>query len=64
MAASRRPSSPADNLGARIRGRFRLVELVRRRQGEFMMRYEVKVEIEDSDKPAISADWLTLSLIG
>jgi hypothetical protein len=40
------------------------VEFVRRREGEFMMRYEVKVEIEDSDKPAISADWLTLSLIG
>jgi acyl dehydratase len=45
--------------GSRIRAR-----LVRRREGEFMMRYEVKVEIEGSDTPAIVADWLTLSMFG
>jgi acyl dehydratase len=50
--------------GSCIRARFRLLELVRRREGEFMMRYEVKVEIEGSDKPAIVADWLTLSMFG
>ncbi len=50
--------------GARIRGRFRLAELVRRSEREFMMRYQVSVEIEGSDKPAIAADWLTLSMFG
>jgi acyl dehydratase len=50
--------------GARIRGRFRLAELLRRSEREFMMRYQVSVEIEGSDKPAIAADWLTLSMFG
>jgi acyl dehydratase len=47
--------------GARIRGRFKLAELVQRSDKEFMMRYAVTVEIEGKDRPALSADWLTLS---
>jgi acyl dehydratase len=50
--------------GSRIRARFRLVELTQRSEREFMMRYEVKVEIEGSDRPAIATDWLTLSMVG
>ncbi|GAC1337129.1 MAG: MaoC family dehydratase [Beijerinckiaceae bacterium] len=48
--------------GSRIRGRFHLAELIRRSEHEFMMRYRVSVEIEGEDKPAIVADWLTLSM--
>lgn len=50
--------------GARIRGRFRLAELKWRSEREAMMRYEVSVEIEGGPKPAIAADWLTLSFFG
>jgi acyl dehydratase len=47
--------------GARIRGRFQLAELKWRSEREMMARYEVTVEIEGENKPAIAADWLTLS---
>jgi acyl dehydratase len=47
--------------GCRIRGRFKLAELVQRSDKEWMMRYAVSIEIEGMDKPAVVADWLTLS---
>jgi acyl dehydratase len=50
--------------GSRIRARFRLVEVKQRSEREYMMRYDVTVEIEGEDKPAIVADWLTLSMVG
>jgi acyl dehydratase len=50
--------------GSRIRARFRLVEMRQRSEREYMMRYDVTVEIEGEDKPAIAADWLTLSMVG
>jgi acyl dehydratase len=46
---------------ARIRGRFRLTEVKWRGDREIMARYEVSVEIEGENKPALAADWLTLS---
>jgi acyl dehydratase len=46
--------------GRRIRGRFVLLEVVKRSPLEFQMRNKVTVEIEGSDKPALVAEWLTL----
>ena len=48
---------------ARIRGHFRLAEFTQRKPGEYMSRYEVSVEIEGSDKPALVADWLGIAII-
>ena len=50
--------------GARIRARFKLAELVQRSDKEWMMRHNVSIEIEGKDKPALIADWLTLSAVG
>jgi acyl dehydratase len=50
--------------GSRIRARFKLAELVQRSDKEWMMRYGVSIEIEGKDKPALIADWLTLSAVG
>jgi acyl dehydratase len=47
--------------GSRIRGRFKLAELVQRSDKEWMMRYSLSIEIEGLDKPAVVAEWLTLS---
>jgi acyl dehydratase len=47
--------------GARVRGRFTLCEVAERAPKLFMFRYSVSVEIEGAPKPAITADWLTLS---
>jgi acyl dehydratase len=49
--------------GARVRGRFVLAGLTMRSSGEAMLRYQVSVEIEGSEKPALSADWITLAVL-
>ncbi len=50
--------------GAKIRGRFTLMEVKDRGTHEFMTRNAVTVEIEGSDKPALSAEWLGISYLG
>ena len=42
--------------GARIRGRFTL-KGVEERPGGLLLRFDVAVEFEGSDQPALSADW-------
>jgi acyl dehydratase len=46
--------------GARIRGRFGLEEAVPRGRDSLMCRLTAVVEIEGSDRPALTADWLIL----
>ena len=46
--------------GKRIRGRFTLDALDERSAGQILLRHLVTVEIEDEDKPALSAVWLAL----
>jgi len=49
--------------GARVRGRFVLKDFVERGPKEVQWRYEVTVEIEGSDRPALVADWLTMAVL-
>lgn len=49
---------------SRVRGRFVLQEASARAPGEMMLRYLVTVDIEDHDKPALVANWLTLQMLG
>lgn len=46
--------------GARIRGRFVLAEATVRGGDKLMTRFDVVVEIEGEDRPALTADWLIL----
>lgn len=50
-------------VGSRLRGRFVLTELSRRGQDQVSTRYAVTVEREGADKPAASADWLTITVL-
>ena len=50
--------------GKRVRARFHLTDLTRRSESEIMIRLLVTVEIEGEDRPALSADWLSLSRLG
>ena len=50
--------------GSRVRGRFRLAGLDERRPGEVTSTYEVQIEIEGQEKPALAAIWLTRSYLG
>lgn len=51
------------NSGKRVRGHFKLIECTERKPGEVLSKYEVSVEIEGSDKPALIAEWLGLTLL-
>jgi acyl dehydratase len=45
--------------GGRLRGRFRLTGLEERVPGEVTQHYEVTVDIEGAERPALVADWIT-----
>jgi acyl dehydratase len=49
--------------GARVRGRFALDSVEERAPGQVLMRHIVTVEIERGDKPALTAEWLTLVFV-
>jgi len=49
--------------GSRVRGRFALDSLEERAPGQLLMRHKVTVEIEGEDKPALTAEWLSLMYI-
>ena len=48
--------------GKRVRGRFVLDSLEEKAPGQWLLRYTVAVEIEDEDKPALTAQWLCLMI--
>ena len=49
--------------GARIRARFVLADVNARPSGWVQTSYDVTIEIENSPKPALTARWLTLTLV-
>jgi acyl dehydratase len=49
--------------GKRVRARFKLVDADIRPSGRVLNNYEVTLEIEDSLKPALVANWLTLAVL-
>ena len=49
--------------GARVRGRFSLVACDERKPGEFQLKYGATVEVENSDRPALAAEWLVLAMV-
>ena len=49
--------------GARVRGAFRIADVTARPPDGVMLRLAVTMEIEGEAKPAMTADWLTLSLL-
>jgi len=45
--------------GARVRGRFKLLELVEKRPGQWQQTTGFTVEIDGQDKPALIAEWVS-----
>jgi acyl dehydratase len=45
--------------GKRVRGRFKLLELIEKRPGQWQQTSEFTVEIEGEDKPALIAEWIS-----
>lgn len=49
--------------GKRIRGHFKLLEMVEKRPGQWQQTVEVTVEIEGEDKPALLAEWIFMHFV-
>lgn len=49
--------------GAKVRGRFVLKDAVEKKPGQFLLTYDVSVEIEGGDKPALIAEWLVMQMV-
>ena len=51
-------------VGKRVRGHFKLKAVEEKRPGQHLLTYEVTVEIEGEEKPALIADWLGMQFTG
>jgi len=51
-------------VGKRVRGHFKLKAADEKRPGQHLLTYEVSVEIEGEEKPALIADWLGMQFTG
>jgi acyl dehydratase len=51
-------------VGKRVRALGTLAEITERKPGNLVMRIDVTVEIENEDKPALVAEWLSLHVVG
>ncbi|MBB5745087.1 MaoC family dehydratase [Brevundimonas variabilis] len=51
-------------VGSRIRGRFRLLSAEDKGGGRWLLKHELTVEIEGSEKPALIAEWLGMQMVG
>ena len=45
--------------GKRIRGHWKLIEMVEKRPGQWQQTHEITIEIEGEEKPALIAEWIT-----
>ena len=50
--------------GSRVRGHFTLRAVTLRSAREWRLSYDVSVEIEGGEKPALAATWLTMQVMG
>jgi acyl dehydratase len=51
-------------VGTRIRARVKLADAVERKPGQIMIKLNVVFDVEGGDKPALTAEWLSLHVIG
>ncbi|WDI32327.1 MaoC family dehydratase [Hyphococcus flavus] len=49
--------------GKKIRARFALKSVEKRSGGQWSLVYDVKVEIDGEEKPALIAEWLTMQVV-
>src|SRR5271165_3826842 len=50
--------------GTRVRAHFLLTAVLKRSEREWQLVYDVSIEIEGVHKPALSATWLTMQVMG
>jgi acyl dehydratase len=53
----------AVKVNSRVRGRMVLSNVIEKKPGQFLFNWQVTVEIENEEKPALIAQWLTMTII-
>ena len=51
------------NVNSKIRGHMVLANVLEKRPGEFLLTWDVSIEIDSVEKPALTAQWLTMTII-
>jgi acyl dehydratase len=51
------------NVNSKIRGHMVLANVLEKRPGQFLLSWDVTIEIDSVDKPALTAQWLTMIII-
>jgi acyl dehydratase len=51
-------------VGRRIRARCKLADFQQKAPGQYLMKHEITVEIENEPRPALVAEWLTMAMTG
>jgi acyl dehydratase len=49
--------------GKRIRGHWKLLEMVEKRPGQWQQTVEITIEIEGEDKPALVCEWISMFFV-
>ncbi|WP_068544499.1 MaoC family dehydratase [Thalassotalea crassostreae] len=49
---------------SQVRGRMILADVIEKRPGQFLYTWDVTVEIDGEQKPALTAQWLTMTIVG
>jgi acyl dehydratase len=49
--------------GSKVRGRFRLLSAEDKGGGRWLLKHELTIEIEGSEKPALIAEWLGMQVV-
>ena len=50
-------------VNSKVRGSMVLVDVIEKRPNEFLLTWNVTIEIESIDKPALTAQWLTMTIV-
>ena len=50
-------------VGSRVRGIFTLTNVEEKSLGQYLMHHNVMVDIDTTEKPALTADWLSLIIL-
>jgi acyl dehydratase len=50
-------------VNSKVRGKMVLVDVLEKRPKEFLLTWNVTVEIESVEKPALTAKWLTMAIV-
>jgi len=48
---------------SRIRCTGKVLEIIEKKPGQFLLTYDVSIEIEGEDKPALKAEWVNMQMV-